>query len=169
MIPAQNQLLKKGKKTMFSCRLLSSIGSKCPANKENIDPNSDSEITGSAKINIPSPKRRRQNLDRADVKLIKNGEMLNDAIINKAQTLLHEQFPGVGCLEETTLGPVRIFFIQKGEFVQVLHDGSIHWVCISNIGCKEHEVNYYDSLSGSSVSWSVPCSADSVHRSRERV
>ena len=42
---------------------------------------------------------------------------------------------------------------KKGEFVQVLHDGSIHWVCISNTGCKEHEVNYYDSLSGSGVSW----------------
>ena len=78
--------------------------------------------------------------------------MLNDAIINKAQMLLHEQFPGVGGLEDTTLGPVRMFSIQKGEFVQVLHDGNIHWVCISNIGCNEREVNYYDSLSGSSVS-----------------
>ena len=43
-------------------------------------------------------------------------------------------------------------FSIKGEFVQVLLDGSIHGVCISNIGCNEREVNYYDSLSGSSVS-----------------
>ena len=79
--------------------------------------------------------------------------MLNDALINKAQTLLHEQFPGVGGLEDTTLGPIFMFSVQKGEFVQVLHDENIHWVCISNIGCKEQEINYYDSLRGSRVSW----------------
>ena len=56
--------------------------------------------------------------------------MLNDALINKAQTLLHEQFPGVGGLEDTTLGPIFMFSVQKGEFVQVLHDENIHWVCI---------------------------------------
>ena len=39
--------------------------------------------------------------------------MLNDAIINKAQTLLHEQIPGAGGLEDTTLGPVGMFSIQK--------------------------------------------------------
>ena len=80
--------------------------------------------------------------------------MCNDAIINKARALLHEQFPGVGGLKDTTLGPVRMISIQKGEFVQVMHDGSVHWVCISNIGCNERElVNYYESLSGSSVLW----------------
>ena len=47
-----------------------------------------------------------------------------------------------------------MFSVQKkGEFVQSLHDGSIYLVCISNTGCKEHEVNVYDSLSGSGVSW----------------
>ena len=56
-------------------------------------------------------------------------------------------------LEDTTLGPIFMFSVQKGEFVQVLHDGNIHWVCISNIGCKENEINYYDSLRGGRVSW----------------
>ena len=37
--------------------------------------------------------------------------------------------------------------------IQVLHDSGLHRVCISNIGCKDHDVNYYDSLSGSGVSW----------------
>ena len=46
-----------------------------------------------------------------------------------------------------------LFSIQKGEFVHVLHNGGLHWVCISSIGCKENEVNYYNSLSGSGVSW----------------
>ena len=121
--------------------------------KENTNPNSECQITGSAKSYVLRPKRRRQNLDSADLNLITNGEMLNDAVINEAQTLLHEQFPGVGGLEDTTLGPIFMFSVQKGEFVQVLHDGNIHWVCISNIGCKAHEINYYDSLRGSRVSW----------------
>ena len=121
--------------------------------KENTDPNIDCQITGSAKRYNPPPKRRRQNLDSADLNLITKGEMLNDAVINKAQTLLHEQFPGVGGLEDTTLGPIFMFSVQKGEFVQLLHDGNIHWVCISNIGCNENEIKYYDSLRGSRVSW----------------
>ena len=87
--------------------------------KENSDPNIDCQITGSANINVPRPKRRRQNLDSADLNLITNGEMLNDAVINMVQTLLHEQFPGVGGLEDTTLGPIFMFSVQKGEFVQV--------------------------------------------------
>ena len=121
--------------------------------KENNDPNTNCQITGSAKTYIPRPKRRRQNVDSEDLNLITKGEMLNDAVINKAQTLLHEQFPVVGGLEDTTLGPIFMFSVQKGEFVQVLHDGNLHWVCISNICCKEHEINYYDSLRGSRVSW----------------
>ena len=131
------------------------IGSKRHANDEKKDSETDSgcEITGTTKNDIPPPKRRRQNLDNEDLALITNRKMLNDAVVNKAQGLLHEQFPGVGGLEDTTLGPLNMFSIQKGEFVQVLHDGGLHWVCISNIGCKEHEVNYYDSLSGSGVSW----------------
>ena len=87
--------------------------------------------------------------------------MLNDAIANKAQTLLHEHFPYVGGLEDTTLGTICMFSIQKGEFVHVLYNGGLQGVCISNIGCKENEVNYSlrtterqnDSLSGSGVSW----------------
>ena len=152
-------------------------------NKENNDPNSTYENSGTVSIDSPSskkkqqehledsgtdceisgtvirkarpPQRRRQMIDNADVQIIMNGEMLNDAIINKAQTLLHDPVPGVGGLEDTTLGPISMFSIQRGEFVQVLHDGSIHWVCVSNIGCKDQDVSYYDSLSGSRVSWSL--------------
>ena len=73
-----------------------------------------------------------------------NGKTLNDAVINKAQMLLHEQCPGVDGLEDTTLGPIFMFLVKKGKFVQVLHSGNIHWVWISNIGCKENKINYYE-------------------------
>ena len=39
-----------------------------------------------------------------------------------------------------------MFKEQKGEFVQILHNGNYHWVVISNINCSKDEINYYDSL-----------------------
>ena len=35
---------------------------------------------------------------------------------------------------------------QKGEFVQILHDESYHWVVVSNINCTKNKRNYYDGL-----------------------
>ena len=34
----------------------------------------------------------------------------------------------------------------KGEFVQILHNGSYHWVVVSNINCTGNEINYYHSV-----------------------
>lgn len=42
--------------------------------------------------------------------------------------------------------PIRNFDIVTSEFVQILHTGHMHWVCISSIGCMPGEVNLYDSL-----------------------
>ena len=33
-----------------------------------------------------------------------------------------------------------------GEFIQILHTGNYHWVCVSSIGCLSGIVNLYDSL-----------------------
>ena len=33
-----------------------------------------------------------------------------------------------------------------GEFIQILHTGGNHWVCVSSIGCQKGHVNLYDSL-----------------------
>ena len=30
--------------------------------------------------------------------------------------------------------------------MQILHDGNLHWVCVSYIGCQKGEINYYDSM-----------------------
>ena len=43
-------------------------------------------------------------------------------------------------------GPVRNFDLVSGEFIQLLHTGSDHWVCISSIGCLSGHMNLYDSL-----------------------
>ena len=34
----------------------------------------------------------------------------------------------------------------SGEFIQILHTGSDHWVCVSSIGCQPGFVNLYGSL-----------------------
>ena len=50
-------------------------------------------------------------------------------------------------MEISTLGPVNNFTIQRGEFAQILHTGSSHWVLASNIGWSSpSEVRLYDSL-----------------------
>ena len=41
---------------------------------------------------------------------------------------------------------MRNFDVVSSEFVQILHIGTDHWVCISNIGCLPGNVNLYDSL-----------------------
>ena len=72
------------------------------------------------------------------------GRWLNDKILDAAQSLLKRQsnMPG---LESTLCGQTLTYSIQTGEFVQILHTGSDHWVTISTIGTKHPTVNLYDS------------------------
>ena len=44
------------------------------------------------------------------------------------------------------MGPVRNFDVVGGEFIQILHTGGNHWVCVSSIDCQKGHVNLYDSL-----------------------
>lgn len=48
--------------------------------------------------------------------------------------------------QDVFLGKVLAFDVMRGEFVQILHSGSAHWVCISTIGCGEAEVDVFDSM-----------------------
>ena len=66
-------------------------------------------------------------------------------IIQEAQVLLQEVNPLIEGLQRPTLGPVRNFDVVTGEFIQILHSGSDHWVCISSIGCLPGTVHLYDS------------------------
>lgn len=93
-------------------------------------------------------KRLKRNIDNEELELINNEKMLTDTSINCAQNILHEAFPKVAGLEDTTLGPELNFSTHKEEFVQILHTGSLHWLCVSKFGCKKGEINYYDSLYG---------------------
>ena len=61
--------------------------------------------------------------------------------------MLRKQFPHAKGLENTTLGPIFNFSIQKVEFAQILNTGSHRWVLVSNAGYyNPSDVHLYDSL-----------------------
>ena len=52
--------------------------------------------------------------------------------------------PTMQGLQDPLLGPVRQFSRVSNPFVQILHTGNYHWVCISSVGCSDGIVNLYD-------------------------
>ena len=108
---------------------------------------SDCDVTFVGSMNGCAPKNSRFLLGEQDIKIITSGEWLTDHIIGAAHSLLRSQFPYAKGLENTTLGPIYNFSVQKGEFAQILHTGSHHWILVSNIGCSnQSEVKLHDSL-----------------------
>ena len=73
-------------------------------------------------------------------------EMLTDVHINAAQNVLVKQFPKVPGLEDTVLGSKLQFNMHSGDFVQILHDGGLHWICVSNLFCEDNSVEVFDSM-----------------------
>ena len=71
---------------------------------------------------------------------------LDCTIIHQAQICLKQLNPNIEGLQRPTLGPIRNFDVVGGEFIQILHSGGNHWVCVSSIGCSKGYVNLYDSL-----------------------
>ena len=57
--------------------------------------------------------------------------------------------------QRPTLGPVCNFDIVSGEFVQILHTGNSHWVCVSSIGCPPGHVKLYDRFSSDAISQEI--------------
>ena len=59
-------------------------------------------------------------------------------------------------LQDPILGQTLSFAIHKSEpFVQVLHDGCLHWVCISTVKCSPGEVILMDSMFSGNISVAV--------------
>ena len=54
--------------------------------------------------------------------------------------------PNIEGFQKPTLGLCKNFDVVGGEFVQLLHTGGNHWVCLCSIGCTKGHVNLYDSL-----------------------
>ena len=80
---------------------------------------------------------------------------LTGDIIQQAQVLLQKENWAIEGFQRPTLGPARNFNVVSGEFVQILHTGSNHWVCVSLISCLPGHVNLYDSLYHDAISQEV--------------
>ena len=89
----------------------------------------------------------RHNLNAGDLSAISNHRMLSDNVINAMQKMIATEYKNTNGLQDSVLGQTLNFKIYKSKpFVQVLHDGSLHWVTISTYGCEKGEVNLMDSM-----------------------
>lgn len=71
---------------------------------------------------------------------------LNCEIIHQVHVLLREIDPVMEGLQRPTLGRCRNFGTVTGQFIQILHTGNKHWICVSTVGSDDGIVDLYDSL-----------------------
>ena len=67
-------------------------------------------------------------------------------IIQQAHILLKNLDPTMEGLQRPTLGPCRNFARVQNPFIQILHTGNDHWVCVSTVRSDDGLVDLYDSL-----------------------
>ena len=85
-------------------------------------------------------------LTEREILIIKGNDMLTDVSMNCAQEILKKQFPCPG-LQSTYLGQALRFKEEEEKFCQILHNGSLHWIAISNLNCQDgSSIEYFDSL-----------------------
>ena len=70
--------------------------------------------------------------------------MLTDDPINIAQKLLKNSFKEIAGLQDTVIGKTKAFGIVKNEkkYVQILHSGSFHWICVANMQSNKTDNGY---------------------------
>ena len=71
---------------------------------------------------------------------------LDDDIILEVHLNLKKIDSTMQGLQDPLLGPVRQFRRVSNPFVQILHTGNHHWVCISSVGCSDGTVNLYHNV-----------------------
>ena len=78
--------------------------------------------------------------------LLSSTEWFKNNIINATQKLLKEPNPSMLGLQNVSCFLTMRFNVEPGEFNQILHDDSSHWLTVSTIGVKHQEVQAFDSL-----------------------
>ena len=98
------------------------------------------------------PRSFREKITAGDLSIISKNRMLTDNTIQVFQEMIKSKYPTVDGLQDPVLGQTLNFKVFKSmPFVQILHDGNIHWVTISKYGCKKGEVNLLDSMFSGSI------------------
>ena len=94
---------------------------------------------------VKDEQKTRQDLNAGDLSAIANHRMLSDNVINTMQNMMKKLY-NVNGLQDPVLGQKLNFKSLDRPFIQILHDGNLHWVAISTYGTKEGTVDYMDSL-----------------------
>ena len=73
-------------------------------------------------------------------------EWLTDNLILASQKVLREQ-TSISGFQDPILGEKMAFSIMKENFIQMLHDGYVHWLTVSTIGAQaSNEMLIYNSM-----------------------
>ena len=105
-------------------------------------------------------KKRKMNFSKKEECTILGKQMLTDEYINIAQSLLSKQSPKVCGFQDRVIWKLQEFDVTPTEknYIQILHDSSLHWVCIANMESrkKNNEIHYlHDSLKKKHISKDV--------------
>ena len=72
--------------------------------------------------------------------------MLIGDSVNLAMSMIHEQFPCIGGLTDSSIGKCQQFDIVHREngYIQISHAGSVDWICVANMtsGKSSSKVHY---------------------------
>ena len=104
----------------------------------------DCVLTKINKSNIKSQKTTRKlKFSKEQKSNILNNKMLSDESIDLAQQLLKKQFPIFGGLQDIALSEHYGLDVVKKDkpFIQVLYNGSAHWICVFNSDRNRSENN----------------------------
>jgi hypothetical protein len=87
-----------------------------------------------------------RNIQDRTCNVLHGSEWIEGSQINFWLFDLKQKYPSIQGLESPS--NYRYNYNPKftGFFVQVVHVNGNHWICISNYGCKQEEINIYDSL-----------------------
>ena len=113
--------------------------------------NNNMSVTGTVPPHFVHREDVRRNLIFSDRegRIIMKHEMLTDESLNLAQNYLHEAFPSISGLQDTATGATQTFNVVSGDFIRILHEGNLHWVCTSNISFDSStdvsDINVFDS------------------------
>ena len=82
---------------------------------------------------------------------LSGGQLLDDIHIDAAQTLLKQQFPEIGglcntLLQNSSFNNTSIASCPSLQIAFVPMNKIGHWIVLSTLGCKENEIEVYDTL-----------------------
>lgn len=125
-----------------------------PSNPNYTESDSNNNQITTIKNNNDTAEREASKLEWSVERVLSSGKMLTDNEIYAAVKTLKQQFGGniKGLYDPQSMNAKRLrkaqFYVQYPErFVQILHDGSLHWFTLSNLqSTKAHQIQSYDSL-----------------------